>query len=297
VTNQKGFSLIEFLIVTSIGLFILGAAFMLQAGSVKLFKDVKTTADNLQTKTPSMELIARYFDRWGVGVASTGTDCTSYPPSDPKCIRRVNGTNFDDVTFWGSVYGTGCVESEASGSASLYSCRLNRTTAQNCYYVWRNNLLQNEVSSGTIHPLALNANLSPGDADCSSLSASNASVSSTMAPVSGSTSVVLQGGDMINRAPHQIRLYVAANANDGNRNWLYTDLTDTSACALHYNQANNNTIPVAPVDGFRVTLLPSGCDATSGGCTSAQVSVTFRSQSTKYDRGTNTYQVARVFGR
>jgi hypothetical protein len=44
-------------------------------------------------------------------------------------------------------------------------------------------------------------------------------------------------------------------------------------------------------------LLPSGCDATSGGCTSAQVSVTFRSQSTKYDRGTNTYQVARVFGR
>lgn len=290
MSNQKGFSLIEFLIVTSIGLFILGAAFMLQAGSVQLFKDSKTASDNLQAKMPSMELIARYFDRWGVGVVSTGADCSAYPPSDPKCISQVTGTNFDQVTFWGSIYGTGCVQSVASGVANLYSCRLNRTASQNCYYVWRNNILKNDTSGGTPTPFVFNANLSPGDADCSSLTTWNATVNSTM--TSASTSVVLEEGDMINRAPHRIRLYVAANANDGGRNWLYADVTDTSSCAL-----NQNTIPIAPVNGFRVNLLPSGCNAATGGCTSAQVDVTFRSQSTKYNRDTTTYQVVRAFGR
>jgi Tfp pilus assembly protein PilW len=292
VSNQKGFSLIEFIIVTCIGLFILGAAFMLQAGSVQLFKDTKTASDNLQAKMPSMELIARYFDRWGVGVVSAGANCAAYPPSDPKCISRTNGTNFDEVTFWGSIYGTGCVASVASGSANLYSCRLSRTNGQNCYYVWRNNTLQNDTSGGSVIPLALNANLTPVNADCSSVTASNATATATMTPLSGSTSKVLETGDVINRAPHRIRLYVAANANDGGRNWLYTDVTDTASCGL-----NQTAVPVAPVDGFRVTLLPAGCNATLGECASAQVDVTFRSQSTKYNHATTNYQVVRVFGR
>lgn len=292
--NQKGFSLIEFLIVTCIGLFILGAAFMLQAGSVQLFKDTKTTTDNLQTKMPSMELIARYFDRWGVGVASTGTgtNCSTYPPSDAKCISPVSGTYFDEVTFWGSMYGTGCVAGVASGSASIYSCRLSRDNGQNCYYVWRNNILENDTSGGAVIPLALNANLTPANADCSSLTAANGSVSSTMAPVSGSVSKTLLAGDIISRAPHKIRLYVAANANDGGNNWLYSDVTDTASCAL-----TQTAIPVAPVDGFRVSVLPAGCNAATGGCTSAQVDVTFRSQSSQYDHGTTNYRVVRAFGR
>lgn len=290
MSSQRGFSLIEFLIVTCIGLFILGAAFMLQAGSVLLFRDSKTSADNLQVKMPSMELIARYFDRWGVGVVSTGTDCLSYPPSDPKCIHRVNGTNFDEVTFWGSIYGTGCVQSVASGVANLYSCRLNKTASQNCYYVWRSNILKNDNSSGTPTPFVFNANLTPGDADCSSLTTTNATVNSTM--TSASTSVVLEEGDMINRAPHKIRLYVSGNANDSGQNWLYADVTDTSSCAL-----NQNVVPIAPVSGFRVNLLPTGCNELTGGCTSAEVDVTFRSQSTNHNHVGTPYRVVRAFGR
>jgi hypothetical protein len=294
VLNQKGFSLVEFLIVTCLGLFILGAAFMLQAGSVKLFKDVKVTTDDLQAKMPTMELIARYFDRWGVGVYALtgGGDCSSYPPSNAKCIARTTGTSFDEVTFWGSLYGTGCVGTVASGTANLFSCRLNRSSTQNCYYVWKNNEMVNDKTGSAPIPLMLNANLSTDSADCSALSASNASVSSTMQPFTGTATKSLEAGEIISRAPHRIRLYVAANANDGGKNWLYSDISDTSACAL-----SQTAVPVAPVDGFRVTLLPSGCDAASGGCTSAQVSVTFRSQSTKYDRSTADYQVVRVFGR
>lgn len=300
MSSQKGFSLIEFLIVTCIGLFILGAAFMLQAGSVQLFKDTKVSADNLQAKMPSMELIARYFDRWGVGVhaLTTGGDCSGYPPSNAKCIHKTSSGGFDEVTFWGSIYGTGCVGNVASGTASLFSCRLDKSTTQNAYYIWKNNVIQNEMSGSDPIPLKLNADLTADSADCSALSASNASVSATMQPLTGSTTKDLEAGEIINRAPHKIRLYVAANANDGGRNWLYSDVTDTvSNPASGDALLNQSGIPVAPVDGFTVTLLPTGCTETSGGCTSAQVDVTFRSQSTKYDRHTKNYAVSRVFGR
>jgi hypothetical protein len=241
-----------------------------------------------------MELIARYFDRWGVGVyaLSSGGDCTSYPPSNAKCIHKITSGGFDEVTFWGGVYGTGCVGSVASGTANLFSCRLSNSTTQNCYYIWKNNVIQNDKSGSDPIPLKLNANLTADSADCSTLSASNASVSATMQPLTGTTTKDLEAGEIINRAPHKIRLYVAANANDGGRSWLYSDVTDTTACGL-----SQSAIPVAPVNGFTVTLLPAGCAETSGGCTSAQVDVTFRSQSTKYDRLTKGYAVSRVFGR
>lgn len=294
MTNQKGFSLVELIVVTGLGLFILGAALMLQAGSVKLFKDTKVNADNLQAKMPSMELIARYFDRWGVGVyaLSSGGNCTGYPPSNPKCIHKTTSGGFDEVTFWGSIYGTGCVGSVTSGTANLFSCRLNKSTVQNCYYVWKNNQIINDKSGSDPIPLLLNADLTTDSADCSGLTASNASVSATMQPLSGTTTKDLEAGEIINRAPHKIRLYVAANANDGGKKWLYSDVTDTAACGL-----SQSAIPVAPVNGFSVTLLPTGCSETSGGCTSAQVDVTFRSQSTKYDLQTKAYTVSRVFGR
>jgi len=300
--NKKGFSLMELLIVTVIGLFILEAAYLLYSGSLKLFKDVKTMSDNVQTKIPSIELIARYFDRWGVNVAGTGTDCANYPTNNAKCITVTaqtglsTGITCDEVIFWGNIYGTGFVKSVAGSTATIISCRLSKSTGQNCHYLWRKGVLQNDLSSGSVIPLALDSNLSTNNADCSGLtsgSSSNATVDSTLEPWSGSTSKVVQAGDIIQRAPHKIRLYCASNSNDSNRNWLYADLTDTTS----YCNSNETATPIAPVNSFQATLLPSGCTALNGGCTAVNVSVTFRSQSMKNSREYDTETVQRVFGR
>lgn len=302
-TSQNGFTLIELLIAGAIGLFILVAVYYLYSGSLHLFSNVKSISDNVQTKIPSMELIARYVDRWGVGVYATGTgsDCTTYPPSNAKCVTKTtqtglaNGITCDELTFWGNIHGTGFVHSVSGGSATLTSCRLSNSSGQNCYYLWRTNTIQNNIIGGTPDILYL-SNLSINNADCSTFSSSgNVTVSSTLISWTGTTSnnKTLQAGDVIQRAPHKIRLYCASNPNDSNRNWLYVDLTDTAS----YCNSNETSSPIAPVDSFQVALLPSGCNASTGGCYAIEVNVTFRSQSKKYDNTYDTHQIRRVFGR
>jgi len=300
--SKRGFSLIELLIAGTIGLFILTAAYYLYSGSLHLFSNVKTISDNVQTKIPSMELIARYIDRWGVGVYATGsgTNCTTYPPSDSKCIIKTaqtglsGGATCDEVTFWGNLYGTAFTHSVSGATATITSCRLSTNSGQNCYYLWRTNTLQNEVISGSSDVLYLSS-LSSNNADCTTFaSAGNATVSSTLSSYANSSyNKTLQAGDIIQRAPHKIRLYCASNTNDNNKNWLYVDLTDTTASC----NSNESASPIAPVNSFQVTLLPAGCTASSGGCKAIQIDATFRSQSQKYDRTYDTHQVKRVFGR
>jgi hypothetical protein len=297
--NKKGYSLIEVMIVSVIGLFILEAAYLLYTGSLKTFKDVKARSDNVQTQVPSMELIARYFDRWGVNVITAGADCSAYPPSNAKCITVTAGSPCDDVTFWGNIYGDGFVAAVASGTATLVSCRLSSTGAQSCYYLWRDDALQNDTIAGVDVPLSLNNNLNPNNADCSSLTAAsptNATVSATMVPLGahvGATNKTMAAGDMIQRAPHRVRLYCAANASDGGQNWLYVDLTDTATDC----NSDENASPIAPVNSFQVQLLPTGCNATNGGCTAANMTVVLRSQSRKYSRAFDVMTAQRVFGR
>lgn len=280
----------EFLIAAVIGLFILDAAYLLYSGSLKLFKDVKTQSDNMQTKVPSIELVARFFDRWGAGVYTTGgASCTSYPPMNAKCITKTSGSPCDEVAFWGNIYGSGFVKSISGTTANLVSCRLSTNSGQNEYYIWRDAAVTNDTAGTPAIPttVALSSLIS-NNADCSSLTtdAANATASSTL-----STKTVV-AGDTIQRAPYKIRLYCSSNSSDSNQNWLYVGLTDTATTSAEVPE------PIAPVDSFSVTLLPSGCDATTGACVAAQVSVTFRSQSKKYDRTYDTYQIQnRIFGR
>ncbi|MCX8021397.1 MAG: prepilin-type N-terminal cleavage/methylation domain-containing protein [Syntrophorhabdaceae bacterium] len=296
--NKKGFSLIEVLIVSGIGLFVLMAALLLYTGSLNLFKDVKTISDNIQTKVPSIELVGRYFDRWGVNVLSTGSDCTNYPPSNAKCITVTpqtglgTGITCDEVIFFGNIHGTGFVRDVSGTVANLVSCRLSTSSNQNCYYLWRNGSIQNDASTNTVLPLSLSS-LSPNNADCSTLTSgtvSNASANYQLSPSAGSGSTkTLQAGDIIQRSPHKIRLYCAPNANDASRNWLYVDLTDTALGCTSDETAS----PIAPVDTFQVTLLTDP----SGNSTAARVTVTFRSQSGKYSKQYDTHTVTKTFGR
>jgi hypothetical protein len=167
-------------------------------------------------------------------------------------------------------------------------------------------MLQNDISSGNIIHLGLNSNLSPDKADCSGLTgvnatpttvtttlSPNASVNAILDPWSGSASKTVLAGDIIQRAPHKIRLYCALNSSDNNQRWLYADLTDTASDC----NTNESAAAIAPVDSFQVTLLPSGCVASSGGCFAANVTVVFRSQSKDYSRSYKTSTAQRIFGR
>jgi prepilin-type N-terminal cleavage/methylation domain-containing protein len=315
--NNRGYSLVEVLIAVVIGLSVLGAVLAAYTGSLRVFKDVKSISDNIETKTPSIELIARYFDRWGVGVVSREAgkgipNCANCPPTQ-KTIIISNTNDCSDVTFFGNLYGFGFVRDvvgTANDATKLISCRLDRTetssTKKNCYTLWRDNSPLNDLdTSNNLIPLALRA-LSSNNADCSQLPVNvqqNATMDDEMSPWSGSIWKTVRSGDVIQRAAHKIRLYCQNNPSDNNRKWLYVDLRELYG---NYCNENENASPIAPVEEFKVEAivqspLPPGttCSTTTGGtgCGAIKASVTFRSQSKKYGGQFDTFTVTKVFGR
>lgn len=304
--NNKGYSMVELLIAIVVSSVILGAVMLSYTGTLKVFKDVKSISDTIQTKTPSIELIARYLERWGVGVVSKEqiTDCRSCSNYSTDCcppysrtmyITTTNGCS--DITFFGNIYGFGFIRGPEpiSNTADIVSCRLSTTSEQNCYVLWRDNFPLNSVSNNIVIPVEATG-LSIQNKECMTLKAgtvSNATINSILQSKSGGSSKTLKAGDSLQRFPHKIRLYCNSNPGDNNRKWLYADLTDTtSAC-----NANENATPIAPVENFQVTKLPSGCNAEAGGCTHIKVDIEFRSQSEKYEGQFDTYKVTKIFGR
>jgi prepilin-type N-terminal cleavage/methylation domain-containing protein len=310
--NNKGYTMVELLIAIMISAIIVGAVMLSYTGTLKVFKDVKSVSDTIQTKTPSIELIARYFERWGVGVVSQVhradcRSCSDYPtdccPSESKTIfiKETNGCS--DVTFFGNIYGFGFVRGPdpISDPADILSCRLSITQSQNCYILWRDNFPLNDVVNNIPIPLEATG-LSVQNQECLTLTAgtgSNAKISSILQAKNGNTpkTIKVKAGDSLQRFPHRIRLYCANNESDGGRKWLYVDLSDTSS----YCGSNENATPIAPVDEFIATAMPAEttCDPEKGGtgCSAVKVSITFRSSSQKYAGQFDTYTVTKIFGR
>lgn len=300
--NSKGYSLVEMLMAIGVGLIVLGSVMAAYTGSLKVFKDAKSISDNIQTKMPSVELISRYFDRWGVGVVSKKRirlngiiedvmpNCTNCPEYN-KIITITSGSPCDTVEFYGNLYGTGFVQSISGNTANLISCRLSTNSNQNCYTIWRNTFPINDISGGNVLPVGI-SNLSPNNADCTSLSpgaTSNATSSSSM------STKALVPGDYIHRLPHKIKLYCDSNSNDNNRRWLYADLTDQSA---GYCNDNEPASPITPVDEFKIIeKYPANCTPNNGNCDALKVKIVFRSYSPKHAGGYDTYTVEKVFGR
>lgn len=295
--GNKGLSLVELLVVIAILGIVLGAVLVTYRGSLRVFTDVKSASDPVETKTPSIELVARYFDRWGVGViAKTHRGNCTVCPDHPKSLAITTTNDCSDITFYGNLYGFGFVQNVSGSTAQLISCRLDSSTGKNCYTLWRDNTPINEYGVNN-NPIILGLqSLSPNNADCSGITSSttqNATMNYELSPYSGSIFKRVKPADVIQRAAHRIRLYCSNNAQDSNRKWLYADLTDFYGSC----NENENATPVAPVNSFTVTPLPSGCNASDGGCNAVQVIVTFRSQSPDYQGQYKTFTVTRVFGR
>jgi|GEM_PF-1452518 len=317
IKERSGFSLVELLISIAIGSIILAAVVLSYTGGLKIFRDVKSISDNIENKTPSIELISRYFDRWGVGVVSQFENqyCSNCPTRQKTIIITAGtggGSGCSDVTFYGNLYGMGFVQDKinlTNTGTRVLSCRLDTSTNKNCYTLWRNNTPLNEpqtLPNANLIPLQLTS-LSENNKDCSGLVAGtnfNVTMDDDLSPASGNIQKVAQPGDMIQRAAHTIRLYCASNPNDNNRKWLYVDLTETYGNTCNENETAS---PIAPVDAFTVTAIPetplpinTTCNSTTGGtgCGAVSVSVAFRSQTTKYAGSTyDTYTVTKIFGR
>ncbi len=304
IFNNKGFSLVELLISIVVTSVILGAIMMSFTTSLRVFRDAKSISDNIETKTPSIELISRYFDRWGVGVASKKDlyNCNNCPLAH-KTITISTSGGCSDVTFYGNLYGFGFVRNVSSGTAQLISCRLNAASEHNCYTVWRDNSLtlhKLELTNNNLIPFSLSpSNLNrANNVDCSGLSAGathNATMNETIVEWSYPSNPLkkVAPGDVIQRAAHRIRLYCANNPSDANRKWLYVDLTEQYG----YCTENENALPIAPVESFNVQALPSGCNAANGECKALNVTITFRSPSQRHGGQFDTFTITRVFGR
>lgn len=152
-SNNKGFTMTEALITLLISSVVLTGFYQLIFGSVAFFSKNKVESDNLETKTPSMELISRYFDRWGVGVVvNSATTDVAYKrnvlPNTENYIylpaSNAKATEDNPITFYANLSGFGFVRGFTGTTANLLSCRLDddlgkKSGTTPCYYVFRNN--------------------------------------------------------------------------------------------------------------------------------------------------------------
>jgi len=232
--KQKGFTMIEILVVIVLCTIIVMAALGLYFASDKVFKKTRPISDVLEEMRGAIATLDFIFSRWGVGVpcinnnCNTGnsiTTCINYPPSDLLCMKCNSGdlsSGCSDVEFYASLYGLGFVINTNGTSANLISCRLSTDTNDNYYYIWQGEKVVNYNGSG-FPPIYKLSELNPNNQDCikNFIGTPNAQSS---ALVNGTASTyTLQPGDIIIRVPHKVRLY-AKSTSDGY--WLYLNKTD-----------------------------------------------------------------------
>ena len=232
--KQKGFTMIEVLVVIVLCTIIIMAALGLYFASDKIFKKTRPVSDVLEEMRGAITTLDFIFSRWGVGVpcynnnCNIGTNittCTSYPPSDPLCMKCNSGdfsSGCSDIEFYGNLEGYGFVVNVNGTQANLISCRLSTDTNDNYYYIWQGEKIANYNGSGS-PPIYKLSELNPNNQDCikNFIGISNAQSS---ALVNGTASIyTLQPGDIIIRVPHKVRLY-AKSTSDGY--WLYLNKTD-----------------------------------------------------------------------
>lgn len=161
-SKEYGFTLTESLMVVLISSILLVSFYQIIFGSIHFFTDKKNKSDTLETKTPSVELISRYFERWGVGVvtdplsATEALEIANLPKTDKfikvNTVSSAGATETDPIVFYANLSGIGFVKSLGT-KANLVSCRLDDKVGKNsngdsCYYVLRNNnILPNNLNS------------------------------------------------------------------------------------------------------------------------------------------------------
>lgn len=259
-TKQKGFTMVEILIVIILCAIIAMAALGLYLASDKVFKKMKATSDVLEEMRSAMATLDFVFSRWGIGVPcknnnctinNTITTCDGYPPSNPLCVICNSGnltSGCSDIEFYASLYGYGFVVDVKGTQADLISCRLSTDDDNNYYYIWQGEVVIDYNSTG-LPPVYELSNLTPNNIDCieNFTGSANAQCNATIIRKIDNATKILQPGDIIIRVPHKVRLYVDSKSND-NGYWLYLEKTDMAT----YENSTTKVAKVKDLNSFKV---------------------------------------------
>jgi prepilin-type N-terminal cleavage/methylation domain-containing protein len=234
IKKQKGFTIIEILVVIVLCTIILMAASGLYLASSKIFRETRPISDVLEEMRSAIATLDFVFSRWGTGVPCKNnscnigniiTICDDYPPSNPLCMKCNSGdfsSGCNDIEFYANLEGYGFVVSVNENQANLISCRLSTDRNDNYYYIWEGDKLVNYNGTGnpTIYQLS---GLNPNNQDCVNFTGvSNAQVNTL---VIGTVNYTLQPGNIITRVPYRVRLYISYDSDDKGY-WLYMKKID-----------------------------------------------------------------------
>jgi prepilin-type N-terminal cleavage/methylation domain-containing protein len=324
---NKGFTLIEMLIVILIGVLIIGVIVGLYIAHQRVQGPIKMTSDITEIQRAGITQLEWIFSRWGTGTpcynyngtnstnpvvctrvvscdARCDTENPTYPPPSSLCVTKVSGEPCDEICFYANLEGVGVVGNVYRDIAQLVSCRLKTRENNNCFHIIRYGKFFTDDNNKTKVLIFKLKNLSPENVECLDEKylnpyEYNAQVSRNATIYNGTignqTWLWLEGGDIIIRAPKRVHLY-CENGPDG-RLWLKMKLTDI-AKILKQNLENNcngiETINIAPVENFKAWVeYPSN----SSHLASIRIRITFRNFENPGTPNYRTYTVERYFGR
>lgn len=293
--STKGLTLAEILIAIAVSIIVLSAVASLYYVSDRAFKRTKASSDVKEIAKGGMAGLEWLFQRWGTATPCndpTGNNqCTpvidcrvagqyNYPPPSSMCItiidNTIEGSPCDDVIFYGSLYGNGFVD-RVSGptTVALMSCRLSTDSNQNCYHIKRGGQFIRDYQNNANVLIFSLSSLGSSNLECINVtSSSNTTASRQVTALNGNLldasgnptpSMNLEGGDLLLRVPHRIRLFCGFNVQDNNTIWLYMQATDMSTNC----NANEPAQPIMPIrsfdaeqfaQGVRVTIQARGPD-------------------------------------
>ncbi|HRY35082.1 MAG TPA: hypothetical protein P5249_04170 [Smithellaceae bacterium] len=284
--RNGGFNLVELIIVLLMSTLILAAMTSIFTTSGSVFQKTKNISDVKEISKGGMAQLEWLFQRWGTATPCNNPDtalCTKvqdcrvnaaypYPPPGTVCITILDDSNTDpcdEVQFYANLYGSGFVQTPSVANPAIMnikSCRLTDTKGQNCYHIKRGaQFLSDKQSSAVYTPLIFSlSDLSDNRLDCTDGTvAANATVSTSAAALNGMlkdnagnflSTYELEGGEIILRVPHRVRLFCRNNSADQNRRWLYLEATDmASDCTAH-----EPFQPLVPVKSFDIAIQNQG---------------------------------------
>lgn len=283
-STESGFTLVEFLISILISAIVITAIVSLTTASMKAFKKVKEVSEVKELGKGGMVQLEWLFQRWGTATPCNNADtalCTSvspdckvdgifpYPPPSAACITIIDDSAYDEAYFYANLTGSGYVHIPQIAdptAINIKSCRLTTAAGQNCYHVKMGaKFITDKTNPAVYKPLIFSlANLSDNNLVCTDGTiAPNATVSVNATALNGQlkddagnfiTNYPFEGGEIIFRVPHRIKLFCQDNPADQNKKWLYMEATDMAAqCG-----ADEPAQPLIPVNSFDIKRRTEG---------------------------------------
>ncbi len=282
--DNRGLTLAEIMVAIAVSIIVLGAITSLYITTDRVFKRTKDTSDVKEIAKVGMAQLEWLMQRWGTSTPCSNQDpsqCTlitscnsgggsfTYPPPSSLCITINENNPCDEIHFYANLYGNGFIHLptiEQPILMNVKSCRLSNVQRQNCYHIKRGAKFISDKENPNIYkPLIFSiSGLSSNNLVCTDGTLEpNATISPTAIILNGflrdengnlTDIYSFEGGEIIMRVPHRIRLFCTQNSQDNNNLWLYMEAKDM---ATDCND-NEPPQPIIPVNSFKAQIVSQG---------------------------------------